>query len=205
MKTIYLACFSLHKDDREQWRKYADNGCGLCLGVRILNEPIPTPDDTGSALIQVDYSEESWRNQLTSDFEEICAQLSRARYSKHNMGLGSSALFRIAAFASIRAKQPKWAVEREIRHATLIRDGAIIRPKERIRDGKTIRYLDDIELRTAGKKLAFAEIIIGPNQNAEEAKVRLGALFEEAGYKQGMLKYPEVTISEIRDWELNQK
>jgi hypothetical protein len=200
MKTIYLACFTLARDDREQWHKYADDGRGLCLGVRVLNEPIPTPKDTGSALIAVDYSEESWRNQLMSDFKQICAALSRARYSKHNMWLGSSALYRIAAFASIRAKQPKWAVEQEIRHATLIRDGANIRPKERIRDGKVIRYLDDVELRTAGKKLAFAEIMIGPNQNPEEANARVVALLEEAGYKLGRLEYPEVTVSQLSDW-----
>jgi len=29
LKTIYLACFTLAKDDREQWGKYADNGRGL--------------------------------------------------------------------------------------------------------------------------------------------------------------------------------
>lgn len=205
LKTIYLACFTLARDDCEQWRKYADNGRGLCLGVRVLNEPIPTPRDTGSALIQVDYSEESWRNQLMSDFKQICTALSRARYSKHNIGLGSSALYRIAAFASIRAKQPKWAVEQEIRHATLIRDGANIRPKERIRDGKVIRYLDDIELRTAGKKLAFAEIIVGPNQNPEEATKRVVALLVQAGYQPGTSEYPEVTISQINDWTQTQK
>lgn len=205
LKTIYLACFSLARDDREQWRKYADNGRGLCLGVRVLNELIPTPKDTGSALIQVDYSEESWRNQLMSDFKQICTALSRARYSKHNIGLGSSALYRIAAFASIRAKQPKWAVEQEIRHATLIRDGANLRPKERIRDGKVIRYLDNIELRTAGKKLAFAEIIVGPNQNPEEVTKRVAALLAQAGYQPGTSEYPEVTISQINDWTQTQK
>jgi len=200
LKTIYLACFTLAKDDREQWGKYADNGRGLCLGVRVLNEPIPTPKDTGSALIQVDYSEESWRNQLTSDFKQMCAWLSRARYSKHNIGLGSSALYRIAVFASIREKHAKWAIEQEIRHATLIRDGANIRPKKRTRDGKAIHYLDDVELRTAGKKLAFAEIIVGPNQNLEEAKKGVVDLLTQAGYQPGTLEYPEITCSQINDW-----
>src|SRR5205807_3935970 len=49
LKTIYLACFTLARDDQEQWRRYADNGRGLCLGLRILNEPVPTPKNTGSA------------------------------------------------------------------------------------------------------------------------------------------------------------
>jgi hypothetical protein len=60
--------------------------------------------------------------------------------------------------------------------------------------------LDDVELRTAGKKLAFAEIMIGPNQNPEEANARVVALLEEAGYKLGRLEYPEVTVSQLSDW-----
>jgi len=121
---------------------------------------------------------------------------------KLTLPLGSSALFRIAAFASIRAKHPNWAVEQGNPTRNMIRDGANIRPKERIRDGKIIRYLDDVELRTAGKKLAFAEIIVGPNQNADEAKMRVFALLEEAGYQPGTPEYPEVTISQINDWEI---
>jgi hypothetical protein len=121
LKTIYLACFSLARDDQEQWRKYADYGRGLCLGVRVLNEPIPKSKYTGSALVQVDYSEESWRKNLLTEFGKICSLLSRADSSKHNVELGAWALYRDAAFASITAKQKKWAVEREFRHVTLIR------------------------------------------------------------------------------------
>jgi hypothetical protein len=41
MKTVYLSCFSLAKDDKGQWENYADGGQGLCMAVRILKEPSP--------------------------------------------------------------------------------------------------------------------------------------------------------------------
>src|SRR5262245_5237555 len=31
LKTLYLACFSIAQDDKEQWQKYGDNGGGVCL------------------------------------------------------------------------------------------------------------------------------------------------------------------------------
>jgi hypothetical protein len=198
LKTIYLACFTLARDDQEQWRKYADDGRGLCLGLRILNEPPSNPKGTGSALVQVEYSEEAWRDHLMTNFGKVCDLLSLANVSNRNIDLGSSALYRIAAFASIMAKQAKWAVEREFRHVTLIRDGGDIQPKERKRGEKAIRYLDDVELREGGKQLAFAEIIVGPNQNASEAQTRLTALLAEAGYEPGSFEYPSIEVSQVR-------
>src|SRR5712691_10762798 len=32
LRTVYLSCFSVARDDSEQWRKYADSGRGVCLG-----------------------------------------------------------------------------------------------------------------------------------------------------------------------------
>lgn len=200
LKTIYLACFTVARDDKDQWRKYADDGRGLCLGLRILNETPPKPSKTGSALIEVDYSEESWRSHLTTNFEKVCSLLSRTVNSKHSVELGSSAFYRIAAFASIMAKQAKWAGEREFRHVTLVRDGADIRPKERNRGEKVIRYLDDVELRGGGKQLAFAEILIGPNQDPTEAEIRLAALLAEANYKPRSPEYPAIAVSQIQGW-----
>ncbi len=124
LKTIYLSCFSLARDDERQWEKYGDNGRGLCLGLRILDERSPNPKDRASALIQVDYSEESWRKHLTENFDKISALLSRAVNSRRTTELGVSALYRIAAFASIMAKQPQWALEKEVRHVTFLRNGA---------------------------------------------------------------------------------
>jgi hypothetical protein len=38
---VCLVCFSLARDDSDQWMKYGDEGRGVCLGVRVLNEPAP--------------------------------------------------------------------------------------------------------------------------------------------------------------------
>lgn len=201
MKTVYLSCFSLARDDEKQWKNYADDGRGLCLAVRVLKEPSPNPIDRASALIQVDYSEDSWRNQLMSNFAKVCDLLSRSVNTRQTLELGSSALYRIAAFASIRAKQPQWLVEKEVRHVTFLRDAAKARPKERKRGDKTIRYLDDVELRMHGKQLAFAEIIIGPNQDSTEAQSRLTALLSEASYHVGTPEYPTITASQVQPWQ----
>jgi hypothetical protein len=201
LKTVYLSCFTLGRDDQQQWEKYADDGRGLCLGLRVLNEPSPNPKDRASALIQMDYSEDSWRNHLTTNFENVCALLSRAVNSRRTLELGSSALYRIAAFASIMAKQPQWSAEREFRHVTFLRNGANIQPNKRKRGDKTIHYLDDVELRVGGKQLAFAEIIIGPNQGIAEAQTRLTALLAEAGYQAGSLEYPRISPSEVQHWK----
>ena len=43
---VYLVCFSALRDDEEQWRKYADNGRGFCLGTRVVRETPPENSDT---------------------------------------------------------------------------------------------------------------------------------------------------------------
>jgi hypothetical protein len=95
------------------------------------------------------------------------------------------------------AKKPQWSQEREVRHVTFLRDEASARPKERKPGDKVIRYLDDVELRVGDKQLAFAEIIIGPNQDFPEAQQRVRTILEEAGYKAGAFEYPEITASNV--------
>jgi hypothetical protein len=196
MKTIYMACFSSSRDEENQWKSYAGKGSGVCLGLRILNEPVPAPDKTGSALLQVDYSQESWRKIVTKSFTDICKELSRFSCTQQNVQQGMSALYRMAAFTSIMAKKPKWSKEREFRHITMFRDGITPEPKKLTRsDGTPKYYLDDVVLREHGKKLAFAEIIIGANQETSQGPSKLMCLLEEAGYEPGSPEYPEITVS----------
>jgi hypothetical protein len=89
--------------------------------------------------------------------------------SPRNIELGLSAINRLAAFASEMAKQPKWASEQEVRHVTLIPQGANIQLQERQSGGRTIRYLP-VQVRENGKRIAFAEIILGSNQNLVDAR-----------------------------------
>jgi hypothetical protein len=199
LRTVYLSCFSVARDDSEQWRKYADTGRGVCLGVRILNEPGPKETDRASAIIKVDYSEASWRANLAKNFSTICAFMQRARNTSKNIELGLSALYRIAAFASIQAKQEKWEVEQEYRHTTIIFHEADVQPSERVTGGKTIRFLP-VAVRANSKRIALAEIIVGPNQNCEEARQRLIRLLAECGYEIGQMEYPEITASKVVPW-----
>jgi Protein of unknown function (DUF2971) len=163
LTTVYLSCFSLARDDKEQWRKYGDNGRGACLGIRVVDEPGPKHTDRGTALVQVDYSESSWRATLSENLKKICEVMERAAITQKNLELGLFALHRIAAFASIGAKHEKWASEQEYRHVTLLHKEAIVQPNERVSGGRTIRFLP-VPVRADARRIALAEIIIGPNQ-----------------------------------------
>jgi hypothetical protein len=141
-RTIFLSCFSVARDDLSQWKEYGDCGRGICLGIRVLEEPGPTNPDTVSALVEVEYSEAALREWLAESFEQICSVLARGVSSRHNEEEGLSAFYRIAAFASIRAKHAGWKSEQEVRHVTFARRETDVKPRERISAaGKIIRYL----------------------------------------------------------------
>ena len=198
---VYLACFSVLQDDEEQWKRYGDNGAGICLGIRMLKELPPEDPALGSALIKVDYSESSWRQKVKANMGKVCAILGRARTLPNNKKLGLSALYRIAAFASIMAKQPRWEVEQEYRHVTIVHPDARIEPKERYSEGRTIRYLP-ILVREEGKRIAFAEVIIGPNQDIEGARTRLKEILANNRYRVGDIEYPAISTSALAPWHL---
>ena len=201
LRTVYLTCFSLARDDREQWRKYADDGRGLCLGIRVLNEQPPEEVDRATKIVAVDYSEMSWRAMLSENFSKICSVMGRngVLFTRHNVELGLNALYRIAAFAAIMAKQEKWAVEQEYRRVTIVYREADVQPVVRVSGGKEVRYLATV-VRANGRKIALAEIVIGPNQDLEEARQRIIKLLAECGYEIGQAEYPELTCSVVTSW-----
>ena len=123
---IYLSCFSGARDDADQWRDYGDGGQGVCLGVRVgLDEPAPSNDGVGCELLKVDYVVDSWRTTVKKSFLEICTRLegNDVHLTRGNVALGLSALYRIAAFAAISAKQPQSSVEQEYRLVAAARKG----------------------------------------------------------------------------------
>jgi hypothetical protein len=124
--------------------------------------------------------------------------------TKRNTELGLSAFNRIAAFACIRAKQGKWADEQEYRHATIIRQGAVIEPNERCSKGKVIRYLR-VEVRKCHKRIALAEIIIGPNQDSFHANELINKMLADAGYQVDSMDYPIIINSTLTPWVLEQQ
>lgn len=200
MKKVYMACFSSARDDEYQWKNYAADGRGLCLGIRVLNETVPISEIMASALLEVDYSEASWKKYIQTSFKKICASLSQYQPTPQNIHEGTSAFFRIAAFTAMRAKKPKWAPEQEFRHVTIIRDGVDFEPQKRTRDDKEVRFLDNIHLRESGKLLAFAEIIIGSNQDTAKAEDELTELLKVASYIPDTPEYPTLAVSELAPW-----
>jgi len=199
LRTVYLSCFSIARDDKEQWRKYADDGRGVCLGVKILNEQPPAETDRATKLARVDYSEASMAVHITNRVQKLLPVLERAQLTKRNIELGLLALHRTAAFAAITAKQAIWASEQEYRRMTVLHLEASAEPKVRMSGGRTIRYLT-IEVRAHGKKVALAEVIIGPNQNAEQASERFVKLLADCGYEINDMEYPKVIASAVVPW-----
>jgi hypothetical protein len=197
MRTVYLSCFSAARDDESQWREYGDNGCGVCLGIRVLEEPAPKKTEIVSVTLEVDYSETSLRAWLAETFGQICSALARVQPSSSNCEEGLSALYRIAAYASIRAKRDKWKSEQEVRLVTLARHTTGVEHRERTSaTGKVIRYLP-VSVRANGKLIALDEIIIGANQNSEETREQLKTLLAAKGYEVGSVEYPRITVSSI--------
>jgi hypothetical protein len=199
LRTVYMTCFSVARDDKEQWRKYADDGRGVCLGVRVLNEQPMEETDRATKIARVDYSEASWRDTLTAEFMKILPVMERAEITRRNIELGLLALHRIAAFAAITAKQPPWAGEQEYRRVTILHNEATIDPKVRVSGGKVIRYLT-ADVRANGKKIALAEVIMGPNQNSDQARERFMKLLTDCGYEVGDMEYPKLITSAVEPW-----
>lgn len=195
MRTTYLSCFSLARDDENQWRVYGDGGRGICLGIRVLEEPPPKSRQIISIAIEVEYSESALHEWLAAEFEKICLVLTRVQPSCNNCEGGVSALHRIAAFASIRAKREELRSEQEVRHVTFSRRKTCVEPKERVSAArKVVRYLP-VSLRADGKLIALDEIIIGASRNAEEAREQLKNLLAAKGYIVESVEYPRIAVS----------
>jgi hypothetical protein len=194
---VCLTCFTVARDDKEQWRKYGADGGGICLGLRMLAEP--APESPSAALVKVQYSESKWRDYIKSVFENTCSLLSRHESRPEVIELGLSALNRFAEFQSITAKRPEWAAEQEYRHVTLVPRNASFQLKQRESAGKTISYLP-VSLRRDGRRLAFAEILIGPNCSAEKTRQELQKLLARNGYERGSLEYPTIAVSKVPSW-----
>ena len=194
---VCLACFSIARDTKEQWQKYGDEGRGVCLGIRVLNEP--GPEGQPSALVEVDYLESSWRASVEKHFREVCSMLAGASVSNENCELGISALNRIAAITSISAKQASWASEKEFRHVTLVPKSSGIRLLERESKGRNVRYLP-VLVRARGKRIALDEIIIGPNHDPSEGLKNPKLLLAAAGYRIEDEEYPRVGKSTVEPW-----
>jgi len=184
--TLYLACFSLARDKASQWRDYADDGQGVCLGIKVLKEKV---DDEHSpnlarASHRVLYEESRWTSLLEKAFLGVLGEFKQyTRENPHDIEWANSAtwsaLSRIAAYASICAKQPSWAPEEEWRQVAFSGPRYVPQPLIRHAKGAEVRYLD-LRMRTQPLRLAFSEILLGPRCHADVETTK--RLLAEAGY-----------------------
>jgi hypothetical protein len=190
VRTAYLSCFSIARDDKNQWQRYGENGKGVCLALRVLNEPAPESRELFSRLFQVIYSEEALRKWFSDAFGRVCSALTTYPPIDQNVRFALSALRGLAAFASITTKTPDWSTEQEVRHVTMDRLEPGVEPHVRISaDGKKIRYLP-VSLRAEGKLIALDEIIIGAQQDFGDARKQFETVLESKGYVTSSIEYP---------------
>jgi hypothetical protein len=197
MRTVYLCCFSTVRDDPGQWKAYGRNSSGVCLGIRVLEEPGIVDKKIASAMFEVVYSEDSLRQSVTEPFETVREKLSAFAPSRFVCEEGLSALYRISAHAAIRAKHDKWSCEKEVRLATFARTASDIKPRERMgEDGRIKRYIP-VHLRADEKMIALDEIILGSDQDTERTRQELEAILAVKSYIPGTTEYPHITVSSV--------
>lgn len=155
LRVVYLSCFSVARDDESQWKNYGDDGFGICLGIRVLDEKPVKSAAVVSSQFRVEYSESTLRRWIDDWLKEMCAALDGYPPLYSNLEQGLSAIYRIAAFASITKKAERWQSEQEVRYVTFSRHKNSVTPKERVSaNGKTIRYLE-VPPRADGKLIAL--------------------------------------------------
>ena len=197
IRTAYLSCFSIARDDESQWKRYGESGKGVCLGIRVINEPAPESKEVFSRLLQVIYSEDSLRRWFSDTFGKACAALNSYAPTDQNVQLTLAILRGITAFASLTTKTSEWSSEQEVRHVTMDRFEPGVKPHVRISaDGEEIRYLP-VSLRVEGKLIALDEIIFGATQDFDEVRKRFEAVLASKGYVEGRVEYPRFVISSI--------
>ncbi len=190
---IFLACFSLARDDAGQWQRYGARGEGICLGVRILLEAPPVDRHFGGGMAIVDYSESSWRRTVVQQFSELCEKMRDQPPIRDVLAISATAFFRVAAFQAIRAKQADpWATEQEIRYFAV---GRTPHPPQRQRMGRNGNPIWYTPLRVRNGRIALGEFIIGPAQDEAAGRTRAERLLSEAGYVPGTAEYPEIIMS----------
>lgn len=195
IRTVYLCCFSNARDDTDQWKTYGRQSSGCCLGIRVIEEAPLVSKETISAMFEVVYSESELRESLVGQFDAVAAKLNSYSASPFVCEAGLSALYRLSAFAAIRAKNPKWASEKEVRLATLARSASSATPQERTCDDGEIKRYIPIRLRADSKLIALDEIILGSNQDTCRLKGEFESLLSEKGYRPGTTEYPRISVS----------
>jgi hypothetical protein len=196
---VYLSCFSVARDLESQWRTYADNGQGVCLGIKVLDEAGPRERRRGTAIIKVEYAESDWRANFSDGIQQICQVLNRVYGSNQVLESGLFACYRIAAHTAMSAKLPSYAVEQEYRRVTLLHKDAKVVAGEYTSNGKVRQYIPTV-VRAGGNKIALSEVMVGPNKEFKSAVQRVREILAVCGYTVDEMEYPKITQSAVEPW-----
>jgi len=194
---VFLFCLTASRDDGHFWQsEYTGRGAGLCLGFKFLPDEKPEEiPGLGGAFIEIDYEEASWRAKLLDHFRMVLDAVPVVHVDPGFLTLAVAALNRIAAFAAIQGKQASWADEKELRFAVMTTADCQHPVMEQESRGRRVRYMK-LPVRPCGKPAFLEEVIIGPSQIQDTARVQLQALLESVGYPCADTPLP--TISESR-------
>jgi len=199
--TVYLACFSKARDKDSLWRKFQREGSGVCLGIRVLQEKPVADDRLRGGLGQVVYSEQESRESLRSSFDHILRehQMYVAGHRQDEgwaMEQALTILLASLAVQEIRTKKEEFAEEEEWRYALFPRF-----PEKKSLDEKSTngrRYVER-HMRSQGRPLALAEVILGSKQvregRHEAAAEEARRILSEAGYRDPCAEMPEIVPS----------
>ena len=199
--TLYLSCFSVAKDKPSQWLSYAENGSGVCMGFKVLHHEKPPFGTARPSSMSVLYDEGAWRKIVAERFGQVLSRYEEFRRSSPDGRVVGepaawSALMRIAAVASLRAKKPLWASEEEWRILVLGRDTK--QPRLLTPDGS--EYIE-MRLREPPLRFVFDEILLGPRQGKPhtEAIAEARAILEAAGYSGDEIPLIRVSTADLGD------
>lgn len=106
---VFCGCFSRLKDDLSQWRGYADDGRGVCVGVD-LERVTQANQKTLLRIEEVEYDQDVQRRKVDDILDEFQRELS-GRNPRH---AGARSFFCLGRLAN-SSKNPAFCKEQEVR------------------------------------------------------------------------------------------
>jgi hypothetical protein len=169
----FAACFSTNGDLLSQWRAYAGNGGGFCIGLRTeaLQELLPTMGSTGRrttvdniGLFLVEYDEASQERRIAQLITKHRGQVGESARPTE----AASACYEAILQAALTCKNPAFSEEMEWRCIYVPQNDGVAGtafarlngPKFRCRGEQIVPYYE-LPLADPGK-FPIAEIVFGP-------------------------------------------
>jgi hypothetical protein len=200
MRASYLTCFSLARDDPEQWKTYGAGGAGVCIGVRTLPEESLDDATFARSLVKVKYDAAEQERALADSYRRVL-RLYATFVARHPpleedaRRWGWNALFRLAGHAAMSTKTAAWSREQEWRQVAFVQPGATVTPIHWNGPSPTHEHVL-LEVRADGQPIALAEVILGSNQDPDRGRERARQILESAGYgKTTTIVLPAISIS----------